>query len=161
MRRAADVLVDSLKIQGVDRIFCVPGESYLAVIDALFDVPDIDVVTARQEGGGGFMAVADAKYTGHPAVEFVSRGPGATNAAIGVHVAQQDAVPLILFIGQVARADLGREAFQEVDYSKTFGDIAKLVLEVLDPDDLADAVSRAFDVARAPTPKWPISVRPR
>lgn len=152
MPRAADVLVDSLKIQGVDRVFCVPGESYLGVIDALYDAPDIDVVTVRQEGGGGFMAVADAKYTGRPAVEFVSRGPGATNAAIGVHVAQQDAVPLVLFIGQVARVDLGREAFQEVDYTKTFGGMAKLVLEVLDPDDLADAVCRAFDVARAPTP---------
>ena len=152
MRRAADVLVDSLKIHGVDRVFCVPGESYLGVIDALYDTPDIDVVTVRQEGGGGFMAVADAKYTGRPAVEFVSRGPGATNAAIGVHVAQQDAVPLILFVGQVARIDLGREAFQELNYAKTFGDMAKLVLEVLDPDDLADAVCRAFHVARAPTP---------
>ena len=152
MRRAADVLVDSLKIQGVDRVFCVPGESYLGVIDALYDAPGIDVVTVRQEGGGGFMAVADAKFTGRPAVEFVSRGPGATNAAIGVHVAQQDAVPLILFIGQVARVDLGRQAFQEVDYKKTFNDMAKLVLEVVDPDDLADAVCTAFDVARGPTP---------
>ena len=141
MRRAADVLVDSLKIHGVDRVLCVPGESYLGVIDALYDTPDIDVVTVRQEGGGGFMAVADAKYTGRPGVEFVSRGPGATNAAIGVHVAQQDAVPLILFVGQVARIDLGREAFQELNYTKTFGDMAKLVLEVLDPDDLADAVA--------------------
>jgi len=152
MPRAADVLVDSLKIQGVDRVFCVPGESYLGVIDALYDAPEIDVVTVRQEGGGGFMAVADAKYTGRTAVEFVSRGPGATNASIGVHVAEQDAVPLILFIGQVARVDLGREAFQEVDYKKTFGDMAKLVLEVTDPDDLADAVQKAFEVANAPTP---------
>ena len=149
LRRAADVLVDSSKPTGV-WFACLA--SYLGVIDALYDTPDIDVVTVRQEGGGGFMAVADAKYTGRPAVEFVSRGPGATNAAIGVHVAQQDAVPLVLFIGQVARVDLGREAFQEVDYTKTFGGLAKLVLEVLDPDILADAVCRAFEVARAPTP---------
>ena len=152
MPRAADVLVDSLVNQGVDRVFCVPGESYLGVIDALYDAPDIDVVTVRHEGGGGFMAVADAKYTGRTAVEFVSRGPGATNASIGVHVAQEEGVPMILFIGQVARVDLGREAFQEVDYKKTFDDMAKLVLEVTDPDDIADAVHQAFEVANAPTP---------
>ena len=109
MPRAADVLIDSLKVQDVDRVFCVPGESYLGAIDALYDAPEIDIVRVRHEGGGGFMAVADAKYTGRTGVEFVSRGPGATNASIGVHVAQQDAVPIVLFVGQVARGDIGRE----------------------------------------------------
>ena len=140
MPRAADVLIDSLKVQDVDRVFCVPGESYLGAIDALYDAPEIDIVRVRHEGGGGFMAVADAKYTGRTGVEFVSRGPGATNASIGVHVAQQDAVPIVLFIGQVARGDIGRGAFQEVNYVKTFSDMAKLVIEIRDPDKLAGSV---------------------
>lgn len=152
MARAADVMVETLRSHGVDRVFCVPGESYLGVIDALYDAPEIDVVTVRHEGGGGFMAMADAKYTGNTGIEFVSRGPGATNAAIGVHVAEQDAVPMILFIGQVARADIGRGAFQEVDYSKTFGDMAKWVVEITDPDKLAENVRRAFHIARSGTP---------
>ncbi|MDP7100176.1 MAG: thiamine pyrophosphate-binding protein, partial [Rhodospirillales bacterium] len=132
MARAADILVQTLIAHGVDRVFCVPGESYLAVIDAMYDAPEIDVVTTRHEGGAGFMAVADAKMTSQPGVAMVSRGPGATNVSIGVHVAQQDAVPMVLFVGQVARADLGRSAFQEVNYSQTFGDMAKWVIEVHD-----------------------------
>ncbi len=115
-RRAADVMVESLRAHGVDRIFCVPGESYLALLDALHDAPDIDLIAARHEGGAGFMALADAKITGRAGVCAVSRGPGATNASIAVHMAEQDAVPLVLLIGQVARADLGRGAFQEIDY---------------------------------------------
>ena len=126
----------------------MPGESYLAVIDALYDAPDIDVVRVRQ-GGGGFMAVADAKYTGRPAVEFVA-ADWCDQCRHRCAYPTRRCAP-VLFIGQVARADLGREAFQEVDY-ETFGDMAKLVLEVLDPDDLADAVCRAFNVARSPTP---------
>ena len=106
MMRAADVLAQSLVNKGVDRVFCVPGESYLSVIDAFYDYPAIEVIRVRHEGGGGFMAVADAKYTGNTGVEFVSRGPGATNASIGIHVAQQDAVPLVLFIGQVSSEDI-------------------------------------------------------
>ena len=152
MARAANVLVDSLKAQGVDRVFCVPGESYLAAIDALFDAPEIDVVTVRHEGGGGFMAMADAKCTGKAGVEFVSRGPGATNASIGVHVAQQEGVPMILFIGQVAREDIGRGAFQEVDYVQTFGDMAKWVVEIRDADKLAESVRMAFHIAQEGTP---------
>ena len=152
MARAADVLIDSLKAHGVDRIFCVPGESYLGAIDALYDAPEIDVVRVRHEGGGGFMAVADAKYTGRTGVEFVSRGPGATNASIGVHAAQQDALPMVLFIGQVARDDIGRGAFQEVNYVKTFSDMAKLVIEICDPDNLASSVRQAFHTANSGTP---------
>ena len=152
MPRAADVLADSLIAQGVDRVFCVPGESYLAVLDALFDVPEIDVVTARHEGGGAFMAVADGKITGRPGVMFASRGPGATNASIGVHVAQQDAVPLVLFVGQVDRQDIGRGAFQEVDYQKFFADFAKYIDEVTDADALAESVQQAFHIAQSGTP---------
>ena len=132
MAIAAQIFVETLNLHGVDRVFCVPGESYLAVIDAFYDAPGIDVVVARQEGGAGFMAVADAKISGRAGVVFVSRGPGATNVSIGVHVAQQDAVPLVLFIGQVGRADLGREAFQELDYRAMYGGMAKWVAEVED-----------------------------
>ena len=152
MARAADVMVETLRSHGVDRVFCVPGESYLAAIDALFDAKDIDVVTTRHEGGAGFMAVADAKMTGRPGVAMVSRGPGATNASIGVHVAQQDAVPVVLFVGQVARQDIGRGAFQEVDYTQTFGDMAKWVAEVVDADKLPETIRRAFNIAQSGTP---------
>lgn len=114
--RAADLMAKSLSQQGADRIFCVPGESYLSLLDALHDT-EISVVACRHEGGAGFMAVADAKLTGKPGVVAVSRGPGATNASIGVHLAQQDAIPLVLIIGQVLFATEdrkeGMEAFIE------------------------------------------------
>ena len=119
-QRAANLLAECLKAQGVDRIFCVPGESYLAFLDALVDAQTIELVTCRHEGGAGFMALTDAKITGRPGVVVVSRGPGATNASIAVHTAEQDAAPLVLLIGQIARADKGRGAFQEVDYGKCF-----------------------------------------
>lgn len=151
-RRAADVLVESLRAHGVDRLFCVPGESYLALLDALHDAPDIHLVAARHEGGAGFMALADAKITGRAGVCAVSRGPGATNASIAVHMAEQDAVPLVLLIGQVARADRGRGAFQEIDYAKAFGDIAKGVWEVHEAESLPEVVARAFHLALSETP---------
>ena len=151
-RRAADVMVESLRAHGVDRIFCVPGESYLALLDALHDAPDIDLVAARHEGGAGFMALADAKITGRAGICAVSRGPGATNAAIAVHMAEQDAVPLVLLIGQVARADLGRGAFQEIDYAKAFGAIAKGVWEVRDAEQLSEVIAQAFHLAQRETP---------
>jgi acetolactate synthase-1/2/3 large subunit len=100
---------------GMDRLFLVPGESYLGLLDALVDFPQIDVVTCRHEGGAGYMAVADGRLTRRPGLALVSRGPGASNAAIAVHTAQQDAVPMILVIGQIAARDLRREAFQEID----------------------------------------------
>ncbi len=152
MRRAADLLVDCLRAHGVDRIFCVPGESYLELLDSLLDAPDIDTVVCRHEGGAGFMAIGDAKMTHRPGVVAVSRGPGATNASIAIHVSQQDAVPLIVLIGQVARHERGRGAFQEVDYFEMFGAIAKGVWEVHDPGRLPEAVARAWHAAEAGTP---------
>lgn len=160
IRRAADLLVDCLVAHGVDRVFCVPGESYLAVLDALVDRPEVDVVVARHEGGAGFMGVADAKLTMKPGVVFVSRGPGATNAAIAVHAARQDAVPLVLFIGQIERKDFNRQAFQEVDYRQTFGDMAKHVETVMDGARLPEAMQRAFHLAQAGTPGPTVVVLP-
>lgn len=150
--RAADILVESLVDHGVSRLFCVPGESYLSVLDALKDEKSIDVVAARHEGGAGFMALADAKITGRPGICFVSRGPGAMNASIAVHSAQQDAMPLIVFIGQVARADLGRDAFQEIDYVTQWATMTKWVWQVTDANMLAETVSKAFQIAMTPTP---------
>lgn len=137
---------------GIDRVFLVPGESYLGVLDALHDFPGIDAVTCRHEGGASFMACADGRLTGRPGVVMVSRGPGAANAAIGVHAAQQDGVPLILLIGQVPRRDLRKEAFQEIDYQKMFGSIAKWVHEVAAPEDVACAAFKALRVATSGTP---------
>ncbi len=151
-RSAAALLVDCLRKQGVDRLFCVPGESYLALLDALHDAPDIHLVTCRHEGGAGFMAVADAKITGKPGLCAVSRGPGASNAAIAIHTAEQDAVPLVVLVGQVARSERGRGAFQEVDYAKTFADMAKGVWEVNEAERLPEVIARAFHVAQSDTP---------
>ena len=160
MQRAADLFVDCLKAHGVDRIFCVPGESYLEVLDALADAPEIDTVACRHEGGAGFMAVADAKITGRPGVVAVSRGPGATNVSIAIHIAQQDAVPLVVLIGQVARHERGRGAFQEVDYQAMFGAIAKGVWEVNDAGRLPEVVARAWHAAQAGTPGPALIVLP-
>ncbi len=160
MRRAADLFVECLRVHGTDRIFCVPGESYLEVLDALADASDIDIVVCRHEGGAGFMAVADAKITGRPGVVAVSRGPGATNTSIAIHVAQQDAVPLVVLIGQVARNERGRGAFQEVDYTAMFGAIAKGVWEVNDANRLPEVVARAWHAAQSGTPGPAIIVLP-
>src|SRR5690554_4393136 len=159
-RRAADLLVETLELHGADRAFCVPGESYLPILDALHQHPAIQLVTCRHESGAGFMAVADAKLTKRPGLCFVSRGPGATNASIALHTAEQDAVPLILFIGQVPRGELGRRAFQEVDYERTFADLAKGVWTVHDADRLAEVVARAWLVASTPTPGPVVVVLP-
>ena len=145
-RTAAAALVETLARHGVTRVFCVPGESYLAVLDALRD-SDIETVVARQEGGAAMMAEADAKQTGLPGVVFVTRGPGAANASAGVHVAQQDSTPLVLFAGQVERAARGRDAFQEVDFQAFFGGMAKAVVEVADGEQLPTAVATAFETA--------------
>ncbi len=150
--RAADHLVDCLKAFGSDRIFCVPGESYLALLDALRDDSGIQTIVCRHEGGAGMMAVADAKLTGRPGLLAVSRGPGATNASIALHLAEQDAVPLIVLIGQVARHERGRGAFQEVDYGQMFGGIAKGVWEVQHAGQLGETLGRAWRTACAGTP---------
>lgn len=160
MSNAARQLVATLALHGVDRVFCVPGESYIPVLDALIDEPAIHLVTCRHEGGAGLMAVADAKLTGRAGTCFVSRGPGASNAAIAVHVAEQDAAPLVLFIGHVERKDIGRGAFQEVDYRKTFADMAKAVEEVHDPDRLPEVAASAYHLAESGTPGPVVVVLP-
>ncbi|MFN3989256.1 MAG: thiamine pyrophosphate-binding protein [Erythrobacter sp.] len=147
LRSAAELLVDCLAEQGTQRIFTVPGESFLAVLDALHDRPAIHVVTCRQEGGAAFMACADGALTSRPGVAFVTRGPGATNASIGVHVAQQDSVPLILFVGDVARTMRDREGFQEIDFAAFFAPIAKWAARIDDPARIPEYVARAFSVA--------------
>ena len=146
MRNGGKILVDQLVAQGVERITCVPGESYLAALDAMYDA-DIDVLICRHEGGAAIMAEAYGKLTNRPGVCFVTRGPGATNAAHGVHIAQHDSTPMILFIGQVERAMLGRGAFQEMDYQQVFGSVAKWVVEITDPKRIPELVARAFRVA--------------
>ncbi|MBT2301691.1 thiamine pyrophosphate-binding protein [Variovorax paradoxus] len=150
-RTGGRILVDQLITHGVQQLFCVPGESFLAVLDALHDAK-IEVTVCRQEGGAAMMAEAQGKLTGRPGVCFVTRGPGATNAAAGVHIAHQDSTPLLLFVGQVARGALGREAFQELDYGAVFGTMAKWVVQVDDPSRLPELVSRAFHVATSGRP---------
>lgn len=126
LRTGGRVLVDQLVIQGVERATCVPGESYLAVLDALYDTPSIDLLVCRAEGGAAMMADAYGKLTGKPGICFVTRGPGAMNASAGVHIAMQDSTPMLLFVGQVERGMREREAFQELDYKGVFGGIAKM-----------------------------------
>ena len=147
LRSGGRILVDQLRIHGVERAFCVPGESYLAVLDAFVDLPEIQVVTARQEGGAAMMAEAHGKLTGTPGVCFVTRAPGATNASAGVHIGFQDSTPMIVFIGQVARNMADREAFQEVDYKRMFGQMAKWVGQIEGPERIPEMVSRAFHTA--------------
>ena len=151
-RNGGRILVDQLKIQGCDRIFTVPGESFLAVLDALHDTPEIDLVVCRQEGGVAYMADADGKMTGRPGVAFVTRGPGATNASGGVHVAFQDSTPMILFIGDVARGDRDREGFQEIDFPAFFGPVAKWAARIEDARRIPEYVARAYRVATAGRP---------
>ncbi|MDQ0250034.1 acetolactate synthase-1/2/3 large subunit [Sphingomonas kyeonggiensis] len=151
-RTGGRILVDNLVAQGCDRIFHVPGESFLAVLDALHDVPQIDVVTCRQEGGVGFMACADGAMMQRPGVAFVTRGPGATNVSIGVHVAMQDSQPMILFIGDVDRSMRDREGFQEVDFPAFFGPIAKWATRIEDARRIPEYVARAFAVATSGRP---------
>ena len=146
-RTGGRILVDNLIAQGCDRIFTVPGESFLAVLDALHDSPEIDLVVCRQEGGVAFMAEADGKMTGRPGVAFVTRGPGATNAAIGVHVAYQDSTPMILFIGDVDRGMRDREGFQEVDFAAMFRPLAKWAARIDDARRIPEYVARAYAMA--------------
>ena len=144
-RSGGQILVDALRIHGVDRVFCVPGESYLAALDAFHDVRDeIDLIVCRQEGGAAYMADAHGKLTGKPGICFVTRGPGATNASVGVHTAFQDSTPMLLFIGQVASDQVEREAFQEVDYRRMFGQMAKWVVQIDDAARIPELVSQAF-----------------
>jgi acetolactate synthase-1/2/3 large subunit len=151
MRTAAEVLVDQLIVNGIRHVFCVPGESYLAVLDAFHD-RDIEVTVCRHEAGAAFMAEAVGKATGQPGICFVTRGPGSTNAAHGIHIAHQDSTPMIMFVGQVARDMKGRDAFQELDYAAAFGGIAKWATEIDDPARVPEIVSRAFYTATGGRP---------
>jgi acetolactate synthase-1/2/3 large subunit len=146
LRTGGQILIDQLVMQGVERVTCVPGESYLAALDALHDT-NIDVVVCRAEGGAAMMAEAYGKLTGRPGICFVTRGPGATNASHGVHIAMQDSTPMILFVGQVDSIMREREAFQELDYKAVFGSIAKWAVEIDRPDRIPELVARAFRVA--------------
>lgn len=151
-RSGAEVLIDALKINAVERIFCIPGESYLAALDALFDRSEISLIVCRNEGGAAYMAEAEGKLTGRPGVCFVTRGPGATNASGGLHVAMQDSTPMILLVGQIARKDLEREAFQEIDYRRMFSEVAKWVAQIDDADRIPEYLNRAFSVATSGRP---------
>lgn len=152
LRTGGRILVDNLIAQGCDRIFQVPGESFLAVLDALHDVPAIDVVTCRQEGGAAFMACADGTLTQRPGICFVTRGPGATNASIGVHVAMQDSQPMILFIGDVDRGMRDREGFQEIDLPAMFAPLCKWATRIEDARRIPEYIARAYTVATSGRP---------
>jgi acetolactate synthase I/II/III large subunit len=145
-RTGGEILIDQLAIHGVRHVFCVPGESYLAALDAFHDSA-IKLIVCRHESGAAIMAEAVGKVTGRPGVCFVTRGPGATNASAGIHIARQDSSPMIVFVGQVARHMREREAFQELDYRAVFGSIAKWTTEIDDPARIPELISRAFHTA--------------
>jgi len=149
--RAADLIVKCLEAHGIERVYCVPGESYLTLLDALYG-SSIEIIICRHESGAGFMAIAEARLTGKPAVFLVSRGPGATNGSIAIHVAEQDATPVLLFIGQVSRTELTRGAFQEVDYRQFFGGMAKGIYEVHEGAKIGEIVTRSLRLASEGTP---------
>ena len=150
-RSGGQILVDQLVVHGVEVIFGVPGESYLAVLDALLDAP-VRFVNARHEAGAANMAEADGKLTGRPGVCFVTRGPGATHGAVGLHTALQDSTPMVYLVGQVPRGELGREALQELDHRAVLGPLAKWAEEVIDPGRIPELVHRAFALATSGRP---------
>ena len=141
------LVVAALRAHGVDMAFSVAGESYLEVLDALFDAPQIRLVTCRQEGGAAFMAEAYGKLTGKPGVLLVTRGPGACNASIGIHTAFQDSTPLVVLVGQVARHQIDREAFQEVDFRKMFAPLAKWVAQIDMAERVPELINQGFQIA--------------
>ncbi|WP_431854796.1 thiamine pyrophosphate-binding protein [Azospirillum sp.] len=151
MKTGGQLIVAALEAQGVERVFCVPGESYLAVLDALHDSA-IRTVVCRHESGAAMMAEAVGKLTGRPGVCMVTRGPGATNASAGIHIAQQDSSPLVMLVGQIERGMRGRDAFQEVDYRQMFGGMAKWVAEIDSAERVPEMISRAFHTAMSGRP---------
>jgi len=155
--RVAEAIVDSMVAHGMDRGFSVPGESFLALLDALYGRQDFDLVTCRHEGSAALAAVADAKLTGRAGVVMVSRGPGACNAAIGVHAASQEAIPLILLVGQVDTPNLGRGAVQEIDVAKAFAGMLKWSGRIDQAENASQILARAFAVAESGTP-GPVAV---
>ncbi len=150
-KTGGELIVEALKANGVERLACVPGESFLAVLDALADT-DITSYVCRQEGGAAMMADCWGRLTGKPGICFVTRGPGATNASAGLHIARQDSIPMILFIGQVQRNAREREAFQEIEYRRAFTEVAKWVAEIDDARRIPEFVTRAFSVATSGRP---------
>ncbi len=152
LRNGGRIVVDQIVGNGIGRVFGVPGESFLPVLDAFHDVPDAEFVICRQEGGAAMMADATARLTGRPGVAFVTRGPGATNASPAMHIARQDSVPLVLLIGQIASDSRGREAFQEIDYAAFFGSIAKWAFEVDRVERIPELMHRAFATALSGRP---------
>lgn len=152
-RLGGHAVVQQLLALGADVGFCVPGESYLAVLDGLYDAADrFRLVTTRHEGGAAMMAAAYGQLTGRPGIALVTRGPGASNAAIGVHIASQDASPMVLLVGQVPTTQLGRRAFQEIDYRGMFGGVAKAVLQAERGDRLPELTARAYTLATSGEP---------
>ena len=151
-RNGGQILVEALRRNAVDTVYCIPGESYLPVLDALHDADGIRTVVTRHEGAASNMADAYGKLTGRPGICFVTRGPGATHAANGVHTAQQDSTPMILFVGQVESAFKGREAFQEIDYVQMFSGLAKWAVEIDRIERIPEIVGRAFSVATSGRP---------
>ena len=153
VRSGGQLLADQLALHDVELAFCVPGESYLALLDGLYSHRDtLRVITCRHEAAAANAADAYGKLTGRPGVCMVTRGPGATHASTGVHTAMQDSTPLVLLVGQVPRAHRGREAFQEIDYEGMFGGIAKWVYEIDRPERIPELVARAFATAVAGRP---------
>ncbi len=152
MRTGGQILVDQLKVHNVDTAFCVPGESYLAALDALHDTPEIRLLTCRHEANAANMAEAYGKLTGQPGICFVTRGPGACHAVVGLHTAFQDSSPLVLFVGQVGREMMEREAFQEMDFRRFFGQVSKWSAEIRDASRIPELVSQAFHVATSGRP---------
>jgi acetolactate synthase-1/2/3 large subunit len=146
-RSGGRILAQALRLHGVDRVYCVPGESFLEILDGLYDLPEIQVVVAKHEGAAANMAEADGKLTGRPGICMVTRGPGATHASVGVHTAVQDSTPLILLIGQVARGVRGREAYQEIEFRELFAPIAKWVEEIDRPSRIPEIMLHAFQCA--------------
>jgi len=147
-RIGGHLVADALAVQGVDTIFGVPGESYLPVLDGLYRHPDIRFVICRQEGGAAFMADAYAKLTGKPGVLMVTRGPGATNASIGIHTSHQDSSPMVVLVGQVGNDMMDREAFQEIDYRRMFGPMVKWVAQVDQVQRIPEYFAHAFQLGK-------------
>jgi acetolactate synthase-1/2/3 large subunit len=151
-RTGGEVLVDQLRLHGARTAYCVPGESFLAILDAFYDRPDVRLINARHEAGAANMAEAYGKLTGEPGIAIVTRGPGACQASVGVHTAFQDSTPMILLVGQVARGTRDREAFQELDYREVFGGIAKWAAEIDEAARIPEYLARAFHVATSGRP---------
>src|SRR5215469_1342881 len=156
-RTVARLLAESLEAHEIDQVYCVPGESYVGLTSALIERNSIRVIVCRHEGGAGYMAAADGRLRDRAGVAVVSRGPGLSNAMVALHTAYHDATPMVMLVGQVERQDFGRLALQEQNYSRLLADVAKQVIEVLEPQQASEAIARAFHLAESGTP-GPVAV---